>query len=152
MSNDLNQCNFIGRLGADPETRYMPNGDGVCSFRIAVGWKTKEKEGAEWVSITAFGKLSEICAQYLTKGSQVFVSGRMKTDEYEKDGIKRYSTKIVADRMQMLGGKSDRSESAPSQPKPQQRNAQGAQGGAFDDMESDIPFTKHGAGKAWRVI
>ena len=114
--------------------------------------KTKEKEGAEWVSITAFGKLSEICAQYLTKGSQVFVSGRMKTDYYEKDGIKRYSTKIVADRMQMLGGKSDRSESAPSQPKQEPRNAQGAQGGAFDDMESDIPFTKHGAGKAWRVI
>ena len=158
MSNDLNQCNFIGRLGADPETRYMPNGDGVCSFRIAVGWKTKEKEGAEWVSITAFGKLSEICAQYLTKGSQVFVSGRMKTDEYEKDGIKRYSTKIVADRMQMLGGKpqgggesTDGGESAPSQPKPQQRNAQGAQGGAFED-DGDIPFQRHGSGKAWRVI
>ena len=151
MSNDLNQCNFIGRLGADPETRYMPNGNGVCSFRIAVGWKTKEKEGAEWVSITAFGKLSEFCAQYLTKGSQVFVSGRMKTDEYEKDGIKRYSTKIVADRMQMLGGKSDRSESAPSQPKPQQRNAQGAQGGAFDESD-EIPFARHGSGKAWRVI
>ena len=150
MSNDLNQCNFIGRLGADPETRYMPNGDGVCSFRIAVGWKTKEKEGAEWVSITAFGKLSEICAQYLTKGSQVFVSGRMKTDEYEKDGIKRYSTKIVADRMQMLGGKQS-GESAPSQPKPQ-RNAQGAQGGGMADMDDDIPFQRHGAGKAWRVI
>ena len=152
MSNDLNQCNFIGRLGADPETRYMPNGDGVCSFRIAVGWKTKEKEGAEWVSITAFGKLSEICAQYLTKGSQVFVSGRMKTDEYEKDGIKRYSTKIVADRMQMLGGKSDRSESAPSQPKQAPRNAQGSQGGGMGDMDDDIPFAPFGSGKAWRVI
>ena len=148
MSNDLNQCNFIGRLGADPETRYTPNGDGVCSFRIAVGWKTKEKEGAEWVSITAFGKLSEICAQYLTKGSQVFVSGRMKTEEYEKDGIKRYSTKIVADRMQMLGGKPS-GESAPSQP---QRNAQGAPKASISDMEDDIPFLAHGAGKAWRVI
>ena len=148
MSNDLNQCNFIGRLGADPETRYMPNGDGVCSFRIAVGWKTKEKEGAEWVSITAFGKLSEICAQYLTKGSQVFVSGRMKTEEYEKDGIKRYSTKIVADRMQMLGGKPS-GESAPSE-KPQ-RNAQGAPKQSFED-DREIPFTPHGAGRAWRVI
>ena len=146
MSNDLNQCNFIGRLGADPETRFMPNGDGVCSFRIAVGWKTKEKEGAEWVSITAFGKLSEICAQYLTKGSQVFVSGRMKTEEYEKDGIKRYSTKIVADRMQMLGGKQS-GESAP-----QQRNAQGAPKASISDMEDDIPFLAHGSGKAWRVI
>ena len=149
MSNDLNQCNFIGRLGADPETRYMPNGDGVCSFRIAVGWKTKEKEGAEWVSITAFGKLAEICAQYLTKGSQVFVSGRMKTDEYEKDGIKRHSTKIVADRMQMLGGKSDRSESPQDKP---QRNAQGAPKASISDMDDDIPFTPHGAGRAWRVI
>ena len=148
MSNDLNQCNFIGRLGADPETRYTPNGDGVCSFRIAVGWKTKEKEGAEWVSITAFGKLSEICAQYLTKGSQVFVSGRMKTEEYEKDGIKRYSTKIVADRMQMLGGKPS-GESAPSE-KPQ-RNAQGAPKQSFED-DGEITFTPHGAGRAWRVI
>ena len=149
MSNDLNQCNFIGRLGSDPETRYLPTGDGVCSFRIAVGWKTKEKEGAEWVSITAFGKLAEICAQYLTKGSQVFVSGRMKTDEYEKDGIKRYSTKIVADRMQMLGGRQS-GDSAPSE-KPQ-RNAQGAPKASISDMDDDIPFTPHGAGRAWRVI
>lgn len=107
MANDLNQCNFIGRLGADPVQRFMPNGDAVTSFRIAVGWKGKEKEGAEWVSIETFGKLAEICNEYLRKGSQVFVSGRMKTDEYEKDGIKRYSTKIVADRMQMLGSKGD---------------------------------------------
>ena len=138
MANDLNQCNFIGRLGADPETRYTPGGDPVCSFRIAVGWKSKDKEGAEWVSITAFGKLAEICGQYLTKGAQVFVSGRMKTDEYEKDGIKRYSTKIVADRLQMLGGKSQ-GESAPQQQDPQ-RNAQGGQKTSFEDMDSEIPF------------
>ena len=150
MANDLNQCNFIGRLGADPETRYMTNGDPACSFRIAVGWKSKDKEGAEWVSITAFGKLSEICAQYLTKGSQVFVSGRMKTEEYEKDGIKRYSTKIVADRMQMLGGRQS-SESAPSE-KPQQRNAQGAPRTSIENMDDEIPFTQHGAGRSWRVI
>lgn len=130
MANDLNMCSFIGRLGADPETRYAASGDPVCSFRIAVGWKTKEKEGAEWVSITAFGKLAEICGQYLAKGSQVFVSGRMKTDEYEKDGIKRYSTKIVADRMQMLGGKSD---DAPKQQKaPSEKSAPSFEG---DDHE-----------------
>ena len=150
MANDLNQCNFIGRLGADPETRYTPGGDPVCSFRIAVGWKSKDKEGAEWVSITAFGKLAEICGKYLTKGAQVFVSGRMKTDEYEKDGIKRYSTKIVADRLQMLGGK-PQGESAPQQQAPQ-RNAQGAPKTSFEDMDDDIPFQRHGAGKAWRVI
>lgn len=134
MSNDLNSCNFIGRLGKDPEARYMPNGDAVASFSIAVGWKTNEKEGAEWVNITAFGKLAEICVQYLVKGSQVFIQGRMKTDEYEKDGIKRYSTKIVADRMQMLGGKSESFK--PANEKPQRQPAQPA---GLDD-DSDIPF------------
>jgi len=136
MSNDLNSCNFIGRLGKDPETRYMPNGDAVVSFSIAVGWKTKDKEGAEWVNITAFGKLAEICNKYLMKGSQVFIQGRMKTDEYEKDGIKRYSTKIVADRMQMLGGKSEASNSKQST-EPEQSQLAPAAG--FDD-DSDIPF------------
>lgn len=134
MSNDLNQCNFIGRLGADPETRYLTNGDAVASFRIAVGWKGKDKEGAEWVSVSAFGKLAEICGQWLKKGSQVFISGRMKTDEYEKDGVKRYSTKIIADRMQMLGGK-PREEGQASTPQgPKQHST------SFDDMDDDIPF------------
>lgn len=145
MSNDLNQCNFIGRLGADPETRYMPSGEPICSFRIAVGWKTKDKEGAEWVSITAFSKLAEICGQYLKKGSQVFVSGRMKTDEYEKDGVKRYTTKIVADRMQMLGSRGDSQGSsgyAPQSAPPAQRTPQPQrqQSASFDDLEDDIPF------------
>lgn len=134
MSNDLNQCNFIGRLGADPETRYLTNGDAVASFRIAVGWKGKDKEGAEWVSVSAFGKLAEICGQWLKKGSQVFISGRMKTDEYEKDGVKRYSTKIIADRMQMLGGKS-REEGQASAPKGTKQHST-----SFDDMDDDIPF------------
>ena len=105
MANDLNQCNFIGRLGRDPEQKFMPSGDSVCNFSIAVGWKTQEKEGTEWVNIVAFGKLSEICAEYLKKGAQVMVTGRMRTREWEKDGVKRYATEIVADRMQMLGGK-----------------------------------------------
>ncbi len=134
MSNDLNQCNFIGRLGADPETRYLTNGDAVASFRIAVGWKGKDKEGAEWVSVSAFGKLAEICGQWLKKGSQVFISGRMKTDEYEKDGVKRYSTKIIADRMQMLGGKSREEGQASTTQGPKQHST------SFDDMDDDIPF------------
>ena len=107
MANDLNQCSFIGRLGKDPETRYTGSGSCVCSFSIACGWKSKDKEGTEWVNITAFGKLGEICSQYLTKGQQVFVQGKFKTDQYEKDGITRYSTKIIADSMLMLGGKND---------------------------------------------
>lgn len=136
-SNDLNQCSFIGRLGADPETRYMANGDPVCGFRIAVGWKTKEKEGAEWVSCSAFGKLAKICSEYLRKGSQVFVQGQMKTGEYEKNGEKRYTTKIVVDKMQMLGGKSNGDDSqAHTRPRvmPEKSDL------AFDDLGDDIPF------------
>lgn len=135
MANDLNQCNFIGRLGKDPETRYMPAGDAVTNFSLAVGWKSKDKEGTEWINVTAFGKLAEICGQYLKKGSQVFISGRFKTEKYQdKDGIDRYSTKIVADQMQMLGGKSDNAGEAPaSKPRP-------ARAPAADDMDSEIPF------------
>lgn len=153
MANDLNQCNFIGRLGKDVETRHMPNGDGVSSFSIAVGWKSKDKEGVEWVNITAFGKLSEICSKYLRKGSKVFVSGRFKTEIYtDKDGVQKYTTKIIADQMQMLDSKSDSqnndgdahepapprsSNAATSKPTPSTANKQAPD---FDDMDDSIPF------------
>lgn len=105
MANDLNQCNFIGRLGSDPEIRYRPEGGAVCGFSIAVGWKTKEKEGAEWVRIVAYDRLAEICGEYLRKGSKIFVSGRFKTRKWtDKDGIERYTTEIVANELQMLDG------------------------------------------------
>ena len=101
MSNDLNQCSFIGRLGKEVELR--PIGDSsVANFTIACGWKSKDKEGVEWINVSAFGKLADICAQYLVKGSQVYVQGKMKTDKYTKDGVERYSTKIVADNVQFL--------------------------------------------------
>lgn len=132
MANDLNQCSFIGRLGRDPETRYMPNGDAATSFSIAVGWKTKDKEGAEWVNIVSYGKLAEICGEWLKKGSQVFIQGRFKTREYEKDGVKRYVTEIVADTMQMLGGKAVGSDDG--QAKKRSRPA------ASDDDPDGIPF------------
>lgn len=104
MSNDLNSCAFIGRLGKEPEMKYLQSGDAVCNFSIAVGWKSKDKEGAEWVNITAFGKLGEVCGQYLHKGSQVFVQGRFKTDKYtDKNGVEKYSTKIQAEKIQFLG-------------------------------------------------
>lgn len=143
MANDLNCCNFIGRLGRDVETRYMPSGQAVASFSLAVGstWKDKQgqkQESTEWVSITAFGNLAEICSQYLVKGSQIFVSGRMKTDKYtDKNGVEKYSTKVIADRMQMLGGKQDDAE--PAQPRPSRQDAQKPSGG-FDDMDNYIPF------------
>lgn len=134
MANDLNQCSFIGRLGSDPEMRFTSGGDAVCSIRIAVGWKGKDKEGTEWIPCSAFGKLAEICGQYLKKGSHVFVQGRFKTDEYEKDGSKRYSTKIMIDTMQMLGGKNEggsQHEPPPAKDKPKP---------SFDDLGDDIPF------------
>jgi single-strand DNA-binding protein len=109
MSNNLNSCSFIGRLGKDPEMRYQANGDAVASFSIAVGWKFKDKEGAEWVNISAFGKLaSEVCAKYLKKGSKILVQGRLKTEQYtDKNGIEKFSTKIIASNIEMLDSKSD---------------------------------------------
>jgi single-strand DNA-binding protein len=139
--------NFIGRLGRDPESRYLASGDQVVNFSIAVGWKGKDKEGAEWISIVAFGKLAGICGQYLKKGSQVFISGKFKTDKYQdKDGNDRYSTKIVADNMQMLGGRQD-SEQRPQQEERRTAQSSGgvaakkpAQSAPFADMDDDIPF------------
>lgn len=117
MSNDLNNCQFIGRLGGQPEVKQLQSGDSVCNFSIAVGWKSKDKEGAEWVNITAFGKLAEICGQYLKKGSQVFVQGRFKTDKYkDANGIEKYSTKIQAQTIQFLGGKPEGATQAPEVP------------------------------------
>lgn len=140
MANDLNQCNFIGRLGADPESRYLSSGDAVCNFRIAVGWKGKDKEGAEWVPCTAYGKLAEICGEYLRKGSQVFVSGRFITRKWQdKDGNDRYTSEINLDRMQMLGSKAGSDTDRPAAPSREPASKPAPSGGVAD-MESDIPF------------
>lgn len=158
MANDLNQCSFIGRLGSDVEMRYMPSGDAVASFSIAVGsqWKDKtsgeKKESVEWVNITAFGKLGEICGEYLRKGSQVYVSGRLKTEKYQaKDGTDRYSTKVIAENMQMLGSRQqggDHEQADPSRPVPAAKPAGNARpdkppsqgAGAFENFDDEIPF------------
>lgn len=110
MANDLNQCSFIGRLGQEPTIRYTPDGKAVASFSIACGssWKDQageKKESTEWIRLSAFGKLAEIIGQYCHKGQQVFVSGRMQTRQWEKDGVKKYTTEVIADRMQMLGSR-----------------------------------------------
>ena len=140
MANDLNQCNFIGRLGADPDSRYLSNGDAVCNFRIAVGWKGKDKEGAEWVPCTSYGKLAEICGEYLRKGSQVFVSGRFITRKWQdKDGNDRYTSEINLDRMQMLGSKAGSDTDRPAAPSREPASRPAPSGGVAD-MESDIPF------------
>lgn len=144
MANDLNQCNFIGRLGKDPEVRYMASGDAVCNFDIAVGWKTKDKEGAEWVRISVFGKLAEICGKYLKRGSKVFISGRFTTRKWQdQNGNDRYSTEIRCETMQMLDSlqASDSQANNPPQRQaantgyaPQQYQAQD------DEFEDEIPF------------
>lgn len=150
MASDLNYCSFIGRLGRDPEVRYSASGDACANFNIAVGesWTDKnsgeKKETTEWVRCVAWRKLGEIVGKYLKKGSQVFVSGKMKTREWvDKDGQKRYTTEIVVDQMKMLGSKNaepSRDGIVPSEstrtPTPESKKT----GGKFDDLDDDIPF------------
>lgn len=141
----INKWIGIGNLGRDPETRYSAGGEAMCSFSIAISdkWKDKatgeQKEHTEWVNISAFGKLAEICGQYLKKGSSVYIEGKMRTRKYtDKDGIERYATSINADTMQMLGGRGDSQEGQQSA-KPAARPAQQAAPQADFDGD-DIPF------------
>ena len=144
---------LVGNLGADPETKYLPSGDAVTNIRIATTdrWKDKAsgemKEATEWHRIAFFGRLAEIAGEYLKKGSQVYVEGRIRTRKWQdKEGQDRYSTEIVADSMQMLGSRAGsgepRGESfSQKQAEPKPAAAAGAKKpGKFDDMEDDIPF------------
>jgi single-strand DNA-binding protein len=136
VANDLNRCEFIGRLGKDPEIRYVASGDAIANFSIAVGYKTKEKETTEWIRIVAFGKLAGICGDYLKKGSQVYIAGRMTTRKWQnKDGVDQYTTEVVADQLQMFGGKTEQSDT----PKPDAAYRQVKQGNVVD-LEDDVPF------------
>ena len=106
----VNKVILIGNLGRDPETRYMPEGGAITNISIATTEKWKDKNGemqekTEWHRVAFFGKLAEIAGEYLKKGSQVYIEGKLRTDEYEKEGVKRWSTKIIADEMQMLGSR-----------------------------------------------
>lgn len=141
MSNDLNQCNFIGRLGKDPETRYTQSNTAVCNFSIAVSHSYKSADGTktehtEWVRVVVWGKLAEICGEYLTKGKQVYVSGRMATKKWQdQSGQDRYTTEIVASEMQMLGGRDGQAGDGQSQSPPSSAPDTG------DDFEGGpIPF------------
>src|SRR4030095_3800252 len=103
----LNRVQLIGRLGKDPEGKFTPTGKRVAHFSVAISnhWKTKEgevKEHTEWVNVEAWGRLGEVCQEYLKKGSTVFIEGRLKTDKYEDKGETRYFTKVVALALQML--------------------------------------------------
>lgn len=151
----LNQCNFIGNLGKDPDVRYLPSGEAVANFSIACTekWKDKAsgevKEATEWVRICCFGKKAEIAGEYLKKGSQVHVTGRMRTRKYEKDGHDHYATEILADNFVMLGGRREDGGDARAQQQsdaysrggqqPKEQPASRLDNG-FSDMEDDIPF------------
>lgn len=136
MASDLNMWQGIGRLGKDVELRFTAGGDAVANFSIACGWKTKDKEGAEWVNISAFGKLAEICGKYLKKGSQVYIAGSLRTDKYidKVSNVEKFSTKVVAEKMQMLGSKQEGGEQPPHNAKLMQTAP------AVEAMDDDIPF------------
>lgn len=137
----LNECNFIGNLGKDPEVRYLPSGDAVANFSIACTekWKDKDsgemKEATEWIRVVCFGRKAEIVGEYLTKGSPVYVSCRARTREYEKDGQKRWATEFVADKLILLGKGGGGSGKEEAQSKAYADKPSGA--GMPDD---DIPF------------
>jgi single-strand DNA-binding protein len=135
--------------------RYSASGDAIASFSIACteNWKDKngqKQERTEWVRISAFGKLAEICGEYLKKGSSVFISGRMQTREWDdKEGNKRYTTEIVADTMKMLGARS----AAPDAQQPSVNEAKpNEQKSGFDDFSDDIPFANPYRGRACYVV
>lgn len=142
--SDLNKAMIIGRLGSDPEVRYMPSGAAVANIRVATGekWKDKQtgepKEKTEWHRVSAFGRLAEIIGEHLTKGSQVYIEGRLQTRKWQdKDGSDRYSTEIVADRMQMLGGKGNGGQGSAPQGRAHSRPPESDSTEGFDD---EIPF------------
>lgn len=145
MSKDLNLCQFIGRLGQDPETKQLNNGDAVVNLSIACGDDYKNKQTGEkventnWIKVVAFRRLAEVISQYVRKGEQIYISGKQVTRKWQdKDGNDRYTTEIVANEMQMLGSKGDRQPSNTPQPEPQGQPQTAT--GAYDDFDDDIPF------------
>lgn len=136
----LNKVILIGRLGRDPEVRYMPNGEAVCNFSVATSEKYTDKNGqrqesTEWHNVTMYRKLAEIAGQYLTKGSQVYLEGKIQSRKYQgKDGIERTAYDIIANEMKMLGGNSQATQEQPKYP---QGNAKPVDG---NNELDDVPF------------
>jgi single-strand DNA-binding protein len=159
MARGINKVILIGHLGADPETRAMPSGMSVANLRLATteSWKDKQsgeqQERTEWHNVALFGRLGEIAAEYLRKGSQVYIEGRLRTRKWQdKEGRDRYTTEIVGNEMQMLGGRggagaggggSGGGAMGAGEPAPRGEHAEAAAGGAGasrDDFDDDIPF------------
>ncbi len=162
MARGINKVILIGNVGAEPETRYLPNGNQITSIKLATtdSWKDKQsgqqQDRTEWHRVVFFGKIAEIAGQYLRKGSQCYIEGRIQTREWEKDGIKRYTTEIVVDMggvMQLLGGRGEggdqeeRSARKPSKPavaeSGNQSKSKSSDGWPDDDFADDpdkFPF------------
>ena len=161
----VNKVIIVGNLGRDPEIRYLPSGDAIANIAVATSYKSKDKntgeqkELTEWHRISFFGRLAEIVGQYLKKGSSVYVEGRLQTRKYtDKDGVEKYATDIVAEQMQMLGGRQgmggdggmDDGGGYDAPPQRQQAPRQAPPAPAarpapkpapnFSDMDDDIPF------------
>ncbi len=140
MRGTVNKVILIGRLGADPELKYMPSGDPVANFNLATDESYRDKDGntqekTEWHRIVAFRKLAETCGEYLKKGKLVYIEGRIQSRSWEdKNGVKRYTTEIIAYTMTMLGKKGDVDESATDQPT-QDTNSQ-----KLESEDEDLPF------------
>ncbi len=157
MARGINKVIVVGNLGGDPETRYMPSGAAVTNLTVATNesWKDKQtgeqKERTEWHKVAMFGRLAEIAAEYLRKGSQVYIEGKLRTRKWQdQNGNDRWTTEIIADEMQMLGGRggggggmsAGRGDSAPSGPPPSAPSGSppSAPAPAGDDFDDDIPF------------
>lgn len=154
----VNKVIIVGNLGRDPETRYVASGSAITNIAVATTeqWKDKQsgekKESTEWHRISFFNKLAEIAGQYLKKGSQVYIEGRLQTRKWtDKDGVERYTTEIIADTMQMLGSRQGSGNSSPadddqgSTHAPRQAPARPAPN--FSDMDDEIPFANPYRGK-----
>jgi single-strand DNA-binding protein len=157
MARGVNKVILVGTCGQDPETRYLPNGNAVTNLSLATSeqWTDKQTgqkvEKTEWHRVSMFGKVAEIAGEYLRKGSQVYIEGKLQTREWEKDGIKRYTTEIVVDMqgtMQLLGGRpqgdqqgqQQQQQQRHSSPRQQQAAPQPQPGG--DNFDDDIPFMR----------
>ncbi len=162
MARGVNKVILVGTLGADPETRSMPSGMTVANIRIATNesWKDKTsgamQERTEWHNIALFGRLGEIATEYLRKGSQVYIEGKLRTRKWQdKQGNDRYTTEIIGDNMQMLGGKgggggssgsgggmggAERGGGSSAPPREDYDQSPAPAGGGKDDFDDDIPF------------
>lgn len=155
-SRGVNKVILVGNVGQDPETRYMPNGGAVTNLSLATSesWKDKnsgeQQERTEWHRIVFYQRLAEIVAEYVKKGSKLYVEGRLQTRSWEQDGVKRYATEIIANEMQMLDGRGGDSgagggyqgaqNSQPRNAAKGQQQAPAAPAGMNDNFDDDIPF------------